>query len=227
MLTHLLDPACRPFAVALALMAGIGLLEAITALFGAGLSSFLDGAIDQGLDLDAEPDLEGPEASGGASPGLLERFLGWLHVGEVPLLVLLVIFLASFGLSGLLLQSALLELFGQALPGWFAVPAVAALALPLVQLGGGALARWLPREETSAVTSGSLVGHLATVTLGTAAAGQPAQAKLHDAFGQVHYLLVEPDAAGETFPAGTQVLLVSRSGAVFRAVRSTVPPLTA
>ena len=74
MIEFLAAPEVLPFTVALALMLMIGLVEA----FGLGASAI---HADAGLDLD----------DGGG-------FLGWLGVGSVPLLVLIVIFLALFGL---------------------------------------------------------------------------------------------------------------------------------
>jgi hypothetical protein len=219
MLTQLLAPGNLPFAVALLVMLGIGLLEGVATVLGAGLSSAIDQLVPEAdLDLDVEgPDLE--------TPGVVTRFLGWLHVGRVPLLVLLVLFLLVFGLAGLFAQGVIQELTGRMLPAWIAGPAVAVAVLPVVRGAGGLLANVIPRDETSAVSVDSFVGRVATVTLGTARRGEPAQAKLRDRYGQVHYVMVEPDVEGESLAAGTAVLLVSRAGAVFRAIENPNPLL--
>ena len=53
---------------------------------------------------------------------------------------------------------------------------------------------------------------------GEALAGQPAEAKLQDRFGQTHYLLVEPDDEAGRFVEGDEVLLVQGSGSRFRGI---------
>lgn len=223
MLAHLFAPGNFPFAVALVLMAGIGVLEVIGAMFGGGLSSALEDLLPDAsppapLDVDA-PDLDA-DVDGTAleTPGLVTRVLGWLHVGRVPLLVLLVVFLFLFGMGGLVLQELVAGVAGRMLPAWIAGPVVFAGVLPAVRATGGFLARVMPKDETSAVSTRTFIGRVAVVITGTAGRGAPAQAKLHDQHGQVHYLLVEPDADGDTFETGTAVLLVSQHGAVFRAI---------
>jgi hypothetical protein len=216
---HLFAPGNFPFAVALVLMVGIGILEMIGAVFGGGISSALEDLLpdpspDVAMDVDA-PDLDGTTLE---APGLVSRLLGWLHVGRVPLLVLLVVFLLFFGIGGLLLQEIVDSLLGRMLPGWLAAPAVFAGVLPAVRATGGLLARVLPRDETTSVSTRTFIGRVAVVITGTAARGAPAQAKLHDQHGQVHYVLVEPDVDGDRFPTGAAVLLVSQQGAVFRAI---------
>ncbi len=50
--------------------------------------------------------------------------LGWLRVGKVPMLMLLIIFLTGFGLIGLALQSLLHDSFSLLLPNWLmSIPA--------------------------------------------------------------------------------------------------------
>lgn len=43
-------------------------------------------------------------------------------------------------------------------PGWLAVPVVFILSLPAVRFGGGALQKIMPGDETTAVSSDSLLG---------------------------------------------------------------------
>ncbi|MEZ5581570.1 MAG: DUF1449 family protein [Candidatus Competibacteraceae bacterium] len=82
-----------PFSVALALMLLIALLEGVGTVLGFGFSHLLD-QLTPGIDLSPEtPDLDGDS-------GVVSRLLGWLHVGKVPMLALLVVFLTAFGLLG-------------------------------------------------------------------------------------------------------------------------------
>jgi Protein of unknown function (DUF1449) len=123
-----------------------------------------------------------------------------------------IVFLTVFGLIGLLAQHLLRAALGMALPGIVAVPIVAAACLPVVRACTGGLARVLPRDETSAVDASTFVGRTALITGGAARAGMPAQARLTDQFGTTHYVLVEPEDAEDTFPAGSLVLLLRQTG---------------
>jgi hypothetical protein len=156
----------------------------------------------------------------------VSALLSWLHVGRVPLLILLVFFLFSFGLMGLALQSASANLLGRMLPSWLAAVLVLPLTLPLVRVFGRIFGRIIPRDETTAVPRSSFVGLVAVVTLGTARRGAPAEAKLRDRHGQTQYVMIEPDDENDAFVAGTSVILVGQNGAFFRATRNTIPELT-
>jgi hypothetical protein len=201
----LLSAPNAPFLVAIVVMVVIGALEGLSLIVGTGLSHHLD-------------QLFGVHASDG--------FLGWLHVGRAPILVLLVVFLMAFAITGLVLQWATTGVVGHALPAWIASVVAAGCALPVVRMLGGLISHVIPRDETTAVSEASFVGRLARVTGELASEGRPAQAKLMDEHGQAHYLLVEPDAPGITFARGETILAVSRaSGTVFRAIRNPRPDL--
>ena len=90
---------------------------------------------------------------------------------------------------------------------------------------GGWVEKVMPKDETSAVSHNSFIGRVATVVIGTAKQGEPAQAKLLDQFGRTHYVMVEPDIQGEELTAPTAVLLVSLEGSVFRGIRNTTDAL--
>ena len=214
MIDFLLHSANLPFSIALGVMIGIGLLEGISALLGAGLSSLLDSILP---DFDFDVDMEA-DADAIGSAGALSRIFGWLHVGRVPVLVLFVFFLCGFGTGGLVIQSVASSALGVLLPGWLASLPAAFAALSGVRLFGRLFIRWFPGDETQAVSEDSFVGRIAVVTLGTARVGGPAQAKFRDEHGQIHYAMIEPEDAGVEFPAGEEVLLVARKGHVFLAV---------
>ncbi|GAA0744273.1 DUF1449 family protein [Sphingomonas sp. ABOLD] len=144
--------------------------------------------------------------------------LAWLGVGRVPLLVSLILYLASFGLLGLLGQQLAHDWSGAALSGWIAAPAAALAALPLSALAARGVVRILPRDHSTAVPIESLVGATAQIVIGRAVAGSPARARTQDAHGQVHYVMVEPDGSGQQFEEGERVLLIRREGDGFRAI---------
>ena len=202
-----------PFAVALCVMLVIALFEGIAMLLGAGLSDMLDAMLPE-IDLDVDFDVD-------AGPSTFSRLLGWLHVGRVPVLMLLIVFLTAFGLIGLVLQSFASSLFGTFMPAAVAVVPALFLSLPVVRGAGGVLGAIMPSDETDAVHSDTFIGRTATITLGEARLGSPAEAKLTDEHGHTHYVMVEPDAADVTFTQGTTVLLTEHHGAVFKAITST------
>lgn len=208
--TFLLAGENLPFTVALTVMLAIAVLEGVTSLLGMGISEMIDSVLP-----DIEFDIDAPDID---DPGVMTRFLGWLRVGEVPLLMLLVIFLTAFGLLGLALQAAASDLFGTPLPAMLAAIIVILPSLPLVRGFGGLLARIMPKDESEAVSSTSFIGRVAVITTGTARSGSPAEAKLKDRYGHTHYVMVEPDAKGEVFESGSEVLLVSRDKVVFRGI---------
>jgi membrane protein implicated in regulation of membrane protease activity len=192
MLEFIAAPANLPFSVALLVMLMIGVVEAL----GLGASA---------VHLDADMDVDG----GG-------DLLGWLGVGRVPLLMLLVVFLAIFGLAGLAIQQ-----FAGPLALWIATPAAAAAALPLTGLGARGLARIMPQDETTAVSLDSLVGKRGTITIGAARRGSPAQARVKDDHGQVHYVMVEPYDDDHSLGEGETVRLAHRQGNIFIAIGMT------
>lgn len=213
MLELLLADQSFPFTLALVLMLLIAAVETAAIVIGGGLSDSLEALL---------PDLP----SGDEAASSLTTLFGWLRYKQVPLLMLLVIFLTGFGLSGLFIQSTVQGLFGFYLPAIFVcIPAIV-IALPTVRLLGGVLHRILPRDETSVVSEQSFIGRVATITLGTASHGKPAEAKIRDEHGQAHYLMVEPDQTEQPFEQGTQVVLTEQLGAKYRAIRNYNPNLT-
>ncbi len=205
-LTFLFADGNMPFAVAIAIVVIIAGLEAVGLLMGAGLSDFLDGLI------------EGPDGGGVDGHGsMLSAILSWLRIGQVPILILLIVFLTAFGVLGYALQGFIFNVTGYLLPSALAsLPALFG-AVPAMRWMGGAIAAILPSDETSAVATASFVGLNATITLGTARKGSPAQARLKDAHGQSHYVMVEPEDPQLAFAQGDTVRLTRHDGARFLA----------
>lgn len=210
---ELVSPGNAPFLVAIGVMLLIGAIEGLSLLVGTGLLHHVDTFFAAHLDPAADP-----------FPG--DGVLGWLHVGRTPVLVLIVLFLMSFAIAGLVLQWALVEAIGHPLPPLIASLIAAACAVPVVRVLGGKIARHAPRDETSAVSEESFIGRIARLTAESAGAGSPGQAKLTDEHGRTHYLLVEPDDREVRFARGDALLVVSRaSGSIFRAIRNPRPDL--
>lgn len=203
-----------PFSVALAMMLIMAAIEGVGFLLGLGVFDFLDG-------LAPEVDFDSVDSSELAGMSLADRFMGWLHFGRVPVLILLVVFLTSFGVIGLGLQGTMAHFSGHLMPGALASAIAFPASLPPVRWFGGMLAKVLPKDETYVVSQDALVGRVATIVLGTARAASPAQARTRDEHATTHYVMVEPDDADESFAQGEQVLLVSRQASTYRAIRNT------
>lgn len=220
-----------PFTVALTIMLFIALLEGVSTCLGAGVSHFIDSVIpdidvdadiDIDVDIDADIDADGPDLF---HSGVLTRTLGWLRIGKVPFLIILIIFLTSFGLTGLFIQSILLNALGFMLPGLIASVITLIVVLPVVRFLTGIIARIIPKDETSAVSEKSFIGRVAVITLGKAVQGNPAQAKLKDEFGTTHYFMVEPDLPDTEFNQGESILIVKQTRSGFKAIRNSNPVL--
>jgi len=224
---YLFEPAMMPFGVALVLMSAIGVLEGTAMVLGSGLSQFLDNLLpetDLDLDLDVDIDLDTDgdiDLSEVGSASALSKLLGWLCLGKVPVLVLLVLFLASFGLIGITLQNVTHNVTGIYLVPWVASIPTFFLSLPIVNIFGRGIAKVIPQDESSAISTKTFVGRVVTITLGTAEKGRPAQAKFQDRYGQSHYLMVEPDKSGEKFEQNDAVLLVRKAANIFIGIRNT------
>ena len=229
MFAFFVSPENMPFTISLGVMLAIAALEGTMTLLGAGLSEVidslipdLDGGPDLELDLEIDADADGLDAVG---PSALSQFLGWLCFGRVPALIWLVGFLTIFGLTGLLMQRVLVGVGVGLLPAWIAWAPALAAALPPTRLMGLGLSKLVPNDESSAVSSVSFIGRTATITLGVAKRGKPAQARLTDQHGQTHYVMLEPDLEGDEFPAGSDVILVRKQGGQFRAILNDRPSL--
>jgi membrane protein implicated in regulation of membrane protease activity len=190
MFEFILAPENLPFSVALLVMLLIGAVEAV----GLGASA---------ADLDLGADADGGD------------LLGWLGVGKVPLLILLVVLLALFGMIGLALQQVVSAVAGVPLAPWNAAAIAFVATLPLLGISARGLARIIPQDETTAVSLDALLGKRATVTVGTARRGSPAQARVRDVHGQSHYVMIEPNGDADAVAEGGTVLLIRREGNIF------------
>lgn len=209
----MLDSANLPFSVSLAIMLFIAAVEGVGALVGFALSGLLDNLMPE-----MELDVDGADVG---DHGAFGEFLTWLRLREVPVIVVLIAFLTSFSITGFAMQQILEATFGFMLPALIAAAITLVVCLPGVRLFAGVLAKIMPRDETEAVGSDSFIGRPATITLGTASVGSPAQARLKDKYGQSHYVMVAPDNDGESFEQGAGVLLVRMAGSTFYAIRDT------
>jgi hypothetical protein len=214
-----------PFAVSAITSLSLVLIQLLSLLVaGIDLGESIDNLLpDFGVDADADVDIDvdaSPEADVAVSPSSFAVALDWLHLGKIPFFILLILVLCSFGVSGLMIQYIFREFFEFLMPGIIASGLAFATTLPIVHFLGKPLAK-LFKEETSAVSQDSFIGSIATITLGIAQVGRPAEAKLVDRYGRPHYVMVEPDPERHgdiSFSDGDSVVLVDRKESVFLAV---------
>jgi len=181
-----------PFTVAFGIMIAIGILEFASLLFGVSLSSAFD-ALFPDLDLDVDMDVHHP-----GHDGALAYLFGFLAIGKIPALMLLVMFLGFFGMSGYTVQYLCQHFFGWMLPAGIAsIPATIGGAFGMGRMGTW-LSRYMPRDASDVSSRQELLGATATIIRGEARPGHPAEAKARDLRGRIHHVLVEPKE-GEPF----------------------------
>jgi hypothetical protein len=199
-------------------MIAIGALEGIALLFGLSITEHASSLLVSHFGID--------HSDANVDSGSVGQFLGWLHLGRVPLLILLILFLLGFAIVGLILQWLLQTLAGFMLPQAPAAIVAASGALPLVRQTGGLVGRYLPQNESSAVSEMDFIGRTAQIVTGEASMGNPAEARFVDEFGQPHYVRIEPDEADQCFARGVTVLIIARvSGSLYRAIANPRPDL--
>ncbi len=203
----LLAPHNMPFAAALVLMALMAVAQMV------GLGDIL-GDSDADFDADFDADVDGDAAIQG---GALDGFFTLLGLGRVPLAVWLALFLLLFAGIGVSIQALGESFTGAPLYRWLAAALSAGATLPVTAVLARPLGAILPRDETTAVSTDTLVGRRATITDGIAREGSPARARVRDVHGHAHYVMVEPHERSSEIHAGDEILLVRRDGTTFYA----------
>lgn len=200
------------FAIALSSVLVLAMLEGIGMLIGLSVMNLLDhiSPIDFDIDIDADSSLN----AAGLTP-----LIGWLCLNRLPLLIWLVLFLTSFGITGYTLNYILLTSFTINLSEFLTYSLSFILSLYITHHIGEPLSRLLPKNESSAISNNSFNGLVATITIGTAKQDSPAEASLTDSYKQKHYVLVTPDSDKEEFTQGQQVVLVEKKETFWLAVK--------
>ncbi|CAK9884646.1 MAG: Inner membrane protein YqiJ [Candidatus Erwinia impunctatus] len=186
-----------PYSFALALVVLIGIVEIISLFFGGFISGFIDSHLGNYDSM---------------ASGHMNQFYHYLNIGRVPTLIILCLTAGSFGLPGIFLQQMSVTLFKNPLPNLLLAPVCFFISLACTHYTAKLLGRWLPGDETSAITEDDFIGAMAIITGHHAAFQRPCEGKFKDKFGQVHYLLLEPEE-GKTFKQGDKVLIICRLSA--------------
>lgn len=167
-----------PYLFAISFVLLIGLLEIFALICGHMLSGALDAHLDHYDSI---------------TTGHISQALHYLNFGRLPALVVLCLHAGFFGLIGILLQQVCIMVWQSPLTNLFVVPVSLLLTIIAVHYTGKGIAPWLPRDHSTAITEDDYIGCMALITGHQATSGNPCEGKLTDQFGQIHYLLLEPE----------------------------------
>jgi hypothetical protein len=208
MLEYFSAPENNLFLIALGLMVALFIVQLLGMVLGMRVFGFLDSLLP-----DFEVDV--PE------PGSLQKVFGFFHLGRVPLIMTIDVFLFFFSGIGFNLQHFLESSFGFRLPLTLASGIAFVCSLPLTGMANKILSGILPKDETAALSQDTFIGRPAIITIGTVTHTRQSEARLKDALGRDQYVQVIADVEGETFPAGSEVLLVQRQKHLFTVIKNT------
>ncbi|MEQ1953086.1 OB-fold-containig protein [Mesorhizobium yinganensis] len=128
----------------------------------------------------------------------------WLNLGRVPVSIIGMLLLVTFGAVGILLSDTL-----PLVPNWAYAFAAAPAAVGVTKLVGNGLARLIPQDESYAVNLGDLVGRRGVVTLGPLDDGHPGNVRVRDGHGELHTIRARPADQGTIIDKGAEVVVVS------------------
>ncbi|WP_117194557.1 OB-fold-containig protein [Rhizobium terrae] len=201
-----LAPECLPFAVAAVMLVALTGLEIVGLLIGFSLGEVIDKAWSN-------------------DHGGISGLLSWLNLGGVPILILIMMLLGFFAITGFALQAV-----AQAV--WTPLPAIVAsvpaflLALPAVRTSSRWVARIVPRDETYAVDLSEFIGRGGEVTVGPLDQGLPGRVRIKDRHGNWHTLRARAARSEAPLAIGTDILIVDRAADIFIAIAAPSDMLT-
>jgi hypothetical protein len=215
MIDYLLADYNTPFLIAFSFVAAVMVLEVGSLLIGAGLSQIIDNlfdATDVGIGADSDADVE-------INDNFISKYIAWIKVKNVPLLILAVVYAASFSIIGYVGQSMLVRTIDNPAPTWVATMVAFVGAIPVYKMISEFLGAKMFKEVTTALSEKTFVGEIIEINTGTAKKGLPAEGKYKDQFGQLHYFMVEPENDTEQFEQGTKVQLTGYDQSIFKAIK--------
>lgn len=236
----LFAPANVPFAISLGMLSGLLVIELATLIIGIPFSAKVDAMLDlhgpdlHGPDLHGPdvhgpdlhgPHVHGPDAHGGGhagldvshEPGMFGTAWDWLNAGRVPLLILIMIMLGSFGAIGYMIEGVTHSFAGW-LPTFMAAIPAFILTIPVTRRASLLVSKIVPRDETYVVEAGSLVGQTGIIVTGPLAENTIARVKVRDAHGNQHFPWVRTKDPNLKLDNGDHVLLVELIGSEYLAI---------
>lgn len=128
----------------------------------------------------------------------------WLNIGKVPISIIGMLLLVTFGMVGVLLSGSL-----PLVPNWAYAAVAAPTALVVTKYVGNGIARLVPREESYAVKRSDLIGLRGVVTLGPLDDGDPGNVRVRDKHGELHVVRARPADPGSVIQKGEEVVVVA------------------
>ncbi len=190
-----------PYTIAISIVFLFMLIEILGLIIGLSLLEMFDNLSPFDLDADGALSVEG---------GGLTSVFDWLCINRLPMLIWIILLLTHFAITGFSLNFIALSFFQWQPSLYISIPVALCIALVLTHFIGAVVARTIPSNDSSAVSTTAFNGKLARITIGTATKGNPAEAVLVDDNNQKYYVMVEPGYEHESFPQGTEVVIVEK-----------------
>ncbi|HEY8747461.1 MAG TPA: hypothetical protein VIM11_05790, partial [Tepidisphaeraceae bacterium] len=189
------------------------------------LGADVDGDIDHDLDadgdvdhdVDADHDVDGDadgdhdagshdgDASRGIDTPVHLAVLNWMGVGRVPVSIVLMVLLLTWGVAGFLSNAALQER-GQA-AALISIPVALILSVLITHTVSAAIGRYLPLYETSARRRHALLGLVGEAMLPIDE--RFGMVSVRDATGDLYQVACRAQAGSQVIAKGSKVQLVS------------------
>lgn len=134
--------------------------------------------------------------------------LAWLGIGKAPVVLWLASLLLGFGLTGTVLVNIVGNSLGLALPLIVSLPVAGIVGVWFAGRFAAVFAALLPKTETQALPRSRLARRRGIITQGIARRGHPAEVRVADYWGNLHYIRAEPLADTDALPRGTEVLVL-------------------
>jgi ABC-type nickel/cobalt efflux system permease component RcnA len=155
----------------------------------AGHDVEVDHDLQIGHDIEVGHDVDHVHVSESRSSTSEFRAMAWLGVGKVPMSLVLMVLLMTFGFLGFASNRMLDEVLSGAMVLLASLPIAVVGSLVLTGLVSNAMAKWMPLDQSFAVRAKELVGQRATL-LYDLVPGQTSIAIVRDGFGNRHQITV-------------------------------------
>jgi membrane protein implicated in regulation of membrane protease activity len=171
-----------------------------------------DADVDADAHVETEAHIEGDGHEGAVAPGsVLAGFLSLLGVGKVPLSLILMVLLLTWGMIGLMANMVLWEKYENE-------TLVAAISIPLAFLGSlicsrllsAAMVRWFPTHESYIQRRHELLGSVGEVILPVDA--NFGMAAVRDDYHDLFHVACRVNANQQGLEKGTKVRLIAYNG---------------
>ncbi len=168
-------PENTAFSVSFAFLIAILMVEIIGLMIG-----FTSLSMDADAGLDADADV-----------GFFGNIIAWVNPSGLPFMILLAFMLMYFTAIGYTTQGLMIGFFGFGLPTSMAAPISFVLSLVVSHIFSEKLGRFLPKDETYAVSIENLVDRegIVVISAKNSLIGRIlGQIKVKDHFGNTHYV---------------------------------------